>query len=298
MSAAPPSGLRRLWMAPPTQNHEPLKASGRAGRNMPAAVTSAVILLAALALALLFVRPVFVGFVALLMLVASWEVAGAFARKDLTVMLPPIYIGGVAMVLAGAFVGSFWVMASLSLTFGAIVIWRLASPNVAGAPIMDILVSVFVAVYIPFNASFVGLISEQADTVWPVAFFVIIVVCNDLGGWMAGIMFGKHPMAPKLSPKKSWEGFAGSVVLTTAAGFAATQVFGVQWGWALAYGAAAAIFGTLGDLLESLIKREVGLKDMSAIVPGHGGLMDRLDSLLFAAPVFYFLFAISLGWIG
>ncbi len=265
---------------------------------MPAAVTSAVILLAALALALLFARPVFVGFVALLMLVASWEVAGAFARKGLTVVLPPIYLGGIAMVLAGAFIGSFWVMASLSLTFGAIVIWRLASPGLPGAPIMDIAVSVFVAVYIPFSASFVGLISEQAQSVWPVAFFVIIVVCNDLGGWMAGILFGKHPMAPKLSPKKSWEGFAGSVVLTTAAGIGSTFVLLIPWWWGIAFGVAAAVLGTLGDLLESLIKREVGLKDMSAIVPGHGGLMDRLDSLLFAAPVFYFLFAISLGWLG
>ncbi len=297
MSKAPAAGVRRFLVAPPTENRPPLKASGRAGRNMPAAVSSALILIAALALALLFARPVFIAFVALLMIVASWEVAGAFARKGITVMLPPIYFGGVAMVLAGAFIGSFWVMASLSLTFGLIVVWRLASRDLPGPAITDIALSVFVAVYIPFTASFVGLISAQASTVWPVAFFVIIVVCNDLGGWLAGIMFGRHPMAPHLSPKKSWEGFAGSVFLTTAAGIAATFVFAVPWPWGIAYGIAGAALGTLGDLLESLIKREVGLKDMSAIVPGHGGLMDRLDSLLFAAPAFYFLFALSLGWV-
>ncbi|MFT0763022.1 phosphatidate cytidylyltransferase [Scrofimicrobium sp. R131] len=265
---------------------------------MPAAVTSAVILLAALAIALLFARPVFVGFVALLVVVASWEVAGAFARKGLVVMLPPIYLGGIAMVLTGAFVSSFWVMASLSLTFCAIVIWRLASTKLESSAVMDILASVFVAVYIPFTASFVALISERSVSVWPVAFFVIIVVCNDLGGWMAGIMFGRHPMAPKLSPKKSWEGFAGSVILTTLAGVGSTFVLEIPWWWGILFGIFAAGLGTLGDLLESLIKREVGLKDMSAIVPGHGGLMDRLDSILFAAPAFYFLFALALGWMG
>ncbi len=296
MSDMPATGLRRLWVAPPTENHAQLKASGRAGRNLPAAVSSALILLGALALALFFARPVFVGFVVLLALVASWEVAGAFARKDLTVVLPPVYLGALGMVLAGSFVGSFWVMAALSFTFAGIVIWRLASRELPSPAIMDVVVSVFTSVYIGFNAAFVGMISEAAASVWPIAFFVIIVVCNDLGGWLAGISFGKHPMAPKLSPKKSWEGFAGSVLMSVVAGIVATFVFDIHWAWGIAFGVTGAVLGTLGDLLESLIKREVGLKDMSAIVPGHGGLMDRLDSLLFAAPAFYFLFALSLGW--
>lgn len=297
MAAADPSLLQRIIKPPPTQNHEPLKASGRAGRNMPAAVTSAVVLIGTLAVVLVFARPYFIALVVALMLVGTWEVAGAFARKGITVTLPPLYLGGAAMVVASAFYGPFWVMGALSLTFGAIVVWRLGSPRAAGPAITDIAVSVFVAVYIPFTASFVGLISQEAGDAWPIAMFVVIVACSDIGGWLAGILFGKHPMAPKLSPKKSWEGFAGSVLLASAAGFAATALFAIPWWWAPIYGVAGAVFGTLGDLLESLIKREVGLKDMSAIVPGHGGLMDRLDSILFAAPVFYFLFALSLGWL-
>lgn len=296
MNAPESRGWNRFILAPPTQNHTPLPASGRAGRNLPAAIASGVILLVALGVALVFARPFFVGLVVFLMLVATWEVAGAFARSSRTVMLPAVYLGGVAMVVAGATVGPFWVMASLSFTFALIVIWRLASPNLTTPPIEDVAFSVFTAVYIPFNASFVALISAQATTVWPIVFFVAIVACNDLGGWMAGVLFGRHPMAPKLSPKKSWEGFAGSVALSVAAGVAGSLVMGIAWWNGIFFGVAAAVLGTLGDLLESLIKRDVGLKDMSSIVPGHGGLMDRLDSILFAAPAFYFLFALALGW--
>lgn len=289
-------GLRRFIVAPPTRNHQPLPASGRAGRNLPAAVASAVILIGAVAIALVFARGVFIGLVVVLATVASWEVAGAFARKNRTVMLPPIYLGGAAMVIVAALSGSFWVMASLSLTFAFIVVWRLASRGLTSPPIVDIVVSVFVAVYVPFNAAFVGLISANSAKVWPVVFFIVIVACNDLGGWMAGVLFGRHPMAPRLSPKKSWEGFAGSVALSVAAGIGGAVVMETAWWWGIIFGIFGASLGTIGDLLESLIKRDVGLKDMSAIVPGHGGLMDRLDSILFSAPAFYFLFALALGW--
>lgn len=283
-------------LAPPTENHVPLPASGRAGRNLPAAVASGVILIVSVGVALVFARPVFVALIVLLMLVATWEVAGAFARKNQTVVLPPIYLGGIAMVIAGSTFGPFWVMASLYFTFAFIVIWRLASQNLTSKPVTDIAFSVFTAVYIPFNASFVALISAKSATVWPIVFFIVVVACNDLGGWMVGVLFGRHPMAPKLSPKKSWEGFAGSVALSTAAGIVGAVVMEIPWWTGIFFGIAGAVLGTLGDLLESLIKRDVGLKDMSGIVPGHGGLMDRLDSILFAAPAFYFIFALALGW--
>lgn len=289
-------GLKRFVVAPPTKNHEPLPSSGRAGRNLPAAIASAVILLGTLAVALVFSRPFFIGLVAVLAVIATWEVAGAFVRKQRTVVLPPIYVGGVAMIVLGSVDQSFWVIATLYFTFVAIVVWRLAAGGLSSAPIIDVVTSVFVAVYVPFNASFVALISANAEEVWPLVFFVVIVACNDLGGWMAGVLLGKHPMAPKLSPKKTWEGFAGSVALSIAAGIGGAVLMETHWWWGIVFGVAAAVLGTLGDLLESLIKRDVGLKDMSAIVPGHGGLMDRLDSILFCAPAFYFLFALALGW--
>lgn len=263
---------------------------------MPAAVTSALVLVGALAATLFFSRPVFIALVALLVLAACWELAGAFARRDFAVVLPPIYLGSIAMMATGAVIGSFWVMATLYFTFAAIILWRLASQRIPGRPINDIMVSTFVAVYVPFSASFLALMSANSPEPWTIVFFITIVAFNDIGGWLVGIMFGKHPMAPKLSPKKSWEGFAGSVLFTTGVAVGATFVLGISWWWCFVLGISAAVLGTLGDLVESLIKRQVGLKDMSNLVPGHGGLMDRADSMLFTAPAFYFFYAIALGW--
>lgn len=235
---------------------------------------------------------VFVGF---LVLLASWEVSGALARKNLRVALPPIYVGGLAMFIVGA-LGLFqWVLYLLYFTFMAVVLWRLAQ-GPKNNPIADVTASVFVLLYVPFLGAFVGLMSAKSDSPWPLVFFILTVVANDLGGWMAGVLFGKHPLAPKLSPKKSWEGFAGSVLLCAAVAYAGTWVLGIPWWWLFPMAATGAVIGTLGDLTESLIKRDVGLKDMSNIMPGHGGAMDRLDSLLFAAPAFYLIFSLALGW--
>lgn len=263
---------------------------------MPAAVASGLTLLIAVALALYFARPVFLAFVAALVLLASWEIAGALARRDLNVMLVPVYAGAIGMIVAAALGSLGWVLLALYLTVFFSIVWRLAATKTPGRPIADVMATVFTAVYVPFLASFVALISFFTPTPWPLVFFVLVVVCNDLGGWLAGIMLGKHPMAPRLSPKKSWEGFAGSVVLCTAAALGGTFVMGIPWWWCFVMGAAGAVVGTLGDLTESLIKRDVGLKDMSGIMPGHGGIMDRLDSLLFCAPIFFLIYSIAFGW--
>jgi phosphatidate cytidylyltransferase len=111
-------------------------------------------------------------------------------------------------------------------------------------------------------------------------------VLSDVGGYAFGVVFGKHPMAPSVSPKKSWEGFAGSVLTCVVGGAIAVPllVHGPWWGGAV-LGACAAVAATVGDLTESTIKRDLGIKDMSTILPGHGGAMDRLDSLLLVAPI-------------
>ncbi len=326
--------MMQVFSPRPTEDHKPLPSSGRAGRNLPAAITSGLTLLIAVALALFFARPVFLVFVGALVLLASWEIAGAFARKDFTVTLIPIYLGGIGMIVAGSLGSMEWVMLTLYLSVLVAAAWRIlaiqwgastrrmelastesASPDLtpvssapelpgtltgipafAKQPIWDVMTTVFTLVYVPFLASFVALTSHYTPTPWPIVFFVVVVVCNDLGGWMAGVLFGKHPMAPKLSPKKSWEGFAGSVFLSTAAALAGTFVMGVAWWWCIPMGLIGAVIGTFGDLTESLIKRGVGLKDMSGIMPGHGGIMDRLDSLLMAAPAFYLTYSLMFGW--
>jgi phosphatidate cytidylyltransferase len=121
------------------------------------------------------------------------------------------------------------------------------------------------------------------------------VVCNDTGGYASGVLFGRHPMAPKISPKKSWEGLGGSIVLAGAAGAVGMDLMlhGKPWQGAV-LGVAVVASATLGDLCESMIKRDLGIKDMGNLLPGHGGIMDRLDSLLPTAPVVYLLLSLFL----
>lgn len=158
------------------------------------------------------------------------------------------------------------------------------------------MVTTFALIYVALLASFVVLILDSPGAQAGVITWVLLCVANDTGGWAFGIMWGKHPMAPKISPKKSWEGFAGSLVFSIAAGIGGMVWLGGAWWLGIPLALLTTVAGTFGDLIESLIKRDVGLKDMSNMLPGHGGLMDRLDSLLMTAPVVYFFLKVALQW--
>ena len=158
----------------------------------------------------------------------------------------------------------------------------------------DVVSTTFTAVYVPFLASFVVLMLAAWQKPWVFVVFELMVIANDTGGWAAGVLFGKHPMAPALSPKKSWEGFVGSALTAVGVGTVGLWWLGAAWWWGIIAGVSIAFVGTMGDLTESMIKRESGLKDMSQILPGHGGVLDRVDALLMSAPVAYFIFAWAL----
>ena len=120
-------------------------------------------------------------------------------------------------------------------------------------------------------------------------------VGNDVGGYIAGVLFGRHPMAPGISPKKSWEGFAGSLVLGTAmVTLIAVLALELPWWVGVAIGAVLVVVSTCGDLAESLLKRDLGIKDMGHLLPGHGGVLDRVDSILLAAPTTYVMLEVLL----
>jgi phosphatidate cytidylyltransferase len=126
--------------------------------------------------------------------------------------------------------------------------------------------------------------------------FVVLTICSDIGGYAAGVLAGRHPMAPRLSPKKSWEGFGGSLVLQAVAGVSLfVLVFDAPWWQGLLTGLVLTVTATAGDFVESAIKRDLGVKDMSNLLPGHGGLMDRLDSLLPNAFTAWLLLRVFLG---
>jgi phosphatidate cytidylyltransferase len=258
----------------------PVEKKSRAGRNLPAAIASAVVLLAAVALSLAtFDGLPFVALAAAAVAVALWEFRGALAQRDIALPLEPLHVGSVAMLLAAWVGGAPALAAALAVTTLAVLLWRLR----AGVPgyVRDATAGVFLAVYLPFLASFVILLVRVDDGVWRVVTFILVTIASDIGGYAAGVTLGKHPMAPVISPKKSWEGFAGSVVSCMVVGWATvTGLLDGRWWVGVVLGVLAAVAATLGDLCESVIKRDLGIKDMSQVVPGHGGLMDRLDSLL------------------
>jgi len=256
------------------------RASGRAGRNLVAAIGVGVGLGAVVLSSLLIERHWFIPVVALAAAVGTWELAGALRRgADIRVPLPVLLVGGQAMV---------WLVwpfgpAAVAVAFGAtalgVLLWRM--PGGAEHYVRDVTAGVFTAAYVPLLCAFAALMVVAPDGAARVLVFMICVVASDVGGYTAGVLAGKHPMAPTISPKKSWEGFAGSLVTGMVAG-ALGVVFllhGPWWAGVLT-GALLVVSATLGDLIESLMKRDIGIKDMGTLLPGHGGLLDRLDSLL------------------
>jgi len=288
-----PSVFSRVFSPEPRENTQPLAPTGRAGRNLPAAVSSAVVLIALLVASLLVVQGIFVAFVCCIALLGLWELGGAFARVGTRLAMAPLYLGAIGMMVCAWFLGPEAVTMALYLTVFAVVAWRLVDAPTPSR-ITDIIASVFSAVYVPFLACFVVLLLRDFRSPAVIGVYVLVTCFNDIGGWLAGIMFGKHPMAPRLSPKKSWEGFIGSLFFCILTGIGGFMLLGATWWWGVIAGICGCVCATIGDLTESLIKREVGLKDMSGLIPGHGGVLDRVDSLVMTAPVFYVIFIFAL----
>ena len=266
---------------------------GRAGRNLPAAIAVGVGLGAYVVLTLLFWRFGFVLLIALALALGSVELFTALRRKGMVAAIVPIVVGSVAIAIGSYLAGrqtppvfstTSVLLAALALTVLASLIWRM--PGGAEAYVRDAAASMLIVGYVPLLGSFAALLLAPQDGVARTVTFLLVVVMNDTGGYVAGVLFGRHPMAPRISPKKSWEGFAGSVVFGTAAAVAMT-VLGLHAPFwvGLILGVTLVAVATCGDLIESMIKRDLGIKDMSSFLPGHGGVMDRLDSLLIAAPV-------------
>ena len=197
----------------------------------------------------------------------------------------PLLLAGSTGLLAGAFFAGPRVMVAVfAATVLLALVWRL--PGGADGFLRDVTATVFCLVYAPLLAGFVALLLRPGDGARAVLTFVIVTIASDIGGYAVGVLAGRHPMAPSISPKKSWEGFAGSTVSCVVAGALCVDLLlhGAWW-VGVVLGALAVVAATLGDLVESLVKRDIGVKDMGSLLPGHGGMMDRLDSLLFCAPV-------------
>lgn len=264
------------------------------GRNLPVAIAVGLGLGGLVIVTLLTVKVTFLILVAIIVGIAMWELSRALGTREIRIPLIPVAAGGALMFALAYWQGPRDALAALAITFIAVFAWRL--PGGPAGYLRDVTAGIFVLVYLPAMASFVALMLAQPDGAHRTLLFAILGVCSDTGGYFAGILFGRHPMAPAISPKKTWEGLAGSAILCLAAG-ALGMIYllhGTVWS-GLVLGVAAVSAATLGDLVESMIKRDLDTKDMGSILPGHGGVMDRIDAMLIVAPVAWLLMTIFLS---
>jgi phosphatidate cytidylyltransferase len=274
--------------ANPPANPQTKDTKGRTGRNLPVAVAVGLGLGGLVILTLFTVKATFLAYIGVAIAVALTELTTALAKRDINIPVIPVAAGGAALITCTYWLGSQKALAALGLTVVAIFVWRL--PGGSTGYVKDVTAGVFAAAYLPLLASFVAAMLVPADGPRRVLTFVILTICSDIGGYFAGITAGRHPMAPVISPKKTWEGFAGSAVACLVAGWLClTLLLHGHWWQGLLAGAAVVLAATVGDLIESMIKRDLDIKDMGTLLPGHGGILERLDSLLVAAPVVWLL---------
>lgn len=268
----------------PVVDPEPPKKTSRAGRDLPAAIAVGALLGGSLIAILLFAPLVWVGVVAAAMAVATHEVVRRLRDGGFSIPVIPLLVGGQAIVWLTWPYGATGALGAFGATVVLCLIWRLVSGGLSAAPtnyLRDVAVTIFLAAWIPLFGAFGALLIYPEDGAGQVFCLMLGVVASDIGGYAAGVLFGKHPMVPAISPKKSWEGLVGSLVLGIAVSALTVQYLLDQPAWVgIPLGIMLVVTGTLGDLVESQVKRDLGIKDMGTLLPGHGGLMDRLDSVL------------------
>ncbi len=280
----------------PMSTAPPPPQKKRAGRDLGSAIGVGVGLGAVVVASLFIVKAVFVGVIVVAVVVGLWELTSRLQeRKGIKAPLVPLAVGGAAMVVAGYARGAEGAWAAMALTALAVLVWRMTEPP--EGYLKDVTAGVFAAFYVPFLATFVAMLLTADDGPMRVLTFLLLTVVSDTGAYAVGWRFGKHKLAPRISPGKTREGLFGAVSFAMVAGALCMQflIDDGSWWQGLLLGLAVAASATLGDLGESMIKRDLGIKDMGTLLPGHGGIMDRLDSLLPTAPVVWLLMVVFVG---
>lgn len=258
----------------------------RAGRKLLPSIAVSVGLIIIVWTALATYRVIFAAIVALAMVLGVREMVGALKQAGIELSFAALSIASIGMASAAWIGGVNGLAVATAIAFP----WLLALLLPKGPEhfIRNASAYALTLIYIPFLAGFLILLARPHNGLERVMTFVVLIACNDTFAYLTGLALGKHTMAPKISPKKTWEGFAGSLIFTTIAGAIAFHyILDAQvWIGALA-GLLVVISGTSGDLIESAIKRDLAIKDMGDLLPGHGGVLDRIDSILYAAPALW-----------
>lgn len=263
---------------------EPKKS--RAGRNLPAAIGVGLLMLGVVLVGLMWSQPLLVIALIALSGIGCWEVARATTHAKTAVPQMPLYLSSVLLPVSAIWGG----VEALGFSYIACILIALLFRLMEGlkGAVASVMSSVFIISWVPLLLSFALLILDSENGQWLIATLLLLAVANDTFGYIVGVLIGKHPMAPKISPKKSWEGFAGSMIGSMAIGACAMHFWlEMPWWTGVILAFFTTIAATTGDFAESMVKRELGIKDMSNLLPGHGGIMDRLDSILFVIPLGY-----------
>jgi phosphatidate cytidylyltransferase len=263
---------------------EPPKKASRAGRDLPAAIAVGV-LLGAMAIGVLLFAPIgWLPVLAVAMPIATHEVVRRLREAGYALPLIPLLIGGQAMIWLTWPFGPAGLLGAYGGTIVVCMVWRLVGQGLGEQPVnylRDISATVLLATWVPLFASFSALLIFQEDGGIRTFIVIVTVVFADIGGYVAGVLFGKHLMAPAISPKKSWEGLGGSLLFGITAAVLSVAFLLDKPAWVgVPLGLMLVITGVLGDLVESQVKRDLGIKDMGTLLPGHGGIMDRIDAML------------------
>lgn len=264
------------------------------GRNLKAAIPVGFGLGLVLLAAILLVPVLFPALVAVGLCLGLLEVTRALGQGGLRVPTVPLLVGAIGIVISTEVFAEQGLVIATAVAISVLILWR-ASESLGLSALRDVVGGVFALAWIPFLGSFSVLLMNQEHGPILALVAFLVPIANDLGGYIAGVLFGSHPMAPGISPKKSWEGFAGSLLLGVGVAVALVALgLHAPWWVGLVLGVVLVVVSTAGDLSESLLKRDLGLKDMGHLLPGHGGVLDRIDSILLAAPTTYILLEVLL----
>jgi phosphatidate cytidylyltransferase len=267
----------------------------KTGRNLPAAIAVGAGMGGLALLTLLTVKATFLIYMGAALAIALHELDSAFKTRGIRMPVIPVALGGAAMLTAAYWAAGGAVLAAFALTVLGILIYRMFQGT--DGYVRDVTAGVFATAYLPLLGATVSAMLAEHDGSKRVLVFIVLTICSDIGGYFAGITLtpftGGHKMAPVISPKKTWEGLAGSAVLCVVFGaIGVPLLLHGHWWQGVITGIAALAAAVFGDLAESMIKRDLAIKDMGTLLPGHGGILDRLDSLLACAPVVWLLLAV------
>ncbi len=281
------------------------KIVAKAGRNLVGAIVIALTLGSVMVVSLVVIKQLFMVFAGVVIAFTAIELSEALRHAGRTVPKIPTFIAGLAVVPAAYYFNAegIWLVTLFGIL--AVTAWRLAAEIFAGERLSridvfrDLEAGVLIQVYVVFLASFSVLLVAQPDGQWWTLACLAMVMLVDTGAYASGVLFGKRPMVPSISPKKTWEGFAGAAILGVVGGVPfALFMLHEPWWVGIIFGVIIVVTATIGDLAESMLKRAIGVKDMSSRLPGHGGLLDRLDSILPSAAATYAIYLIFFGSYG